>query len=418
MSKFLNIFAPAMGGTAGVLGLAYLVADQFVVDIPAPARMVLVPGAQAQDSTPTATETAAMAAPTAAPSVDSAFEVASLIRKGGYGIGRTALPEEVAAWNVDVAPDGTGLPDGSGSVEDGEMLFSEHCAVCHGEFAEGVDNWPKLAGGDDTLADEDPVKTVGSYWPYASTVWDYVHRSMPYGNAQSLSDDDTYAIVAYILYSNFIVDDDFVLTKDNFTEITMPNADGFFVDDRDQVEVPLFSKEPCMSDCKDSIDVVKRAADVNVTPGQDLTAARALIPGQVTASAAAAVAAVTESAPTAAPEVAEAVAGDGADAALVEKGAKVFKKCQACHQVGDGAKNRTGPLLTGVVGRGAGAVDGFRYSGPMQDAAANGLVWTSEELHGFLKSPRKYLKGTSMGFAGLRKDEEIDAVIAYIESNS
>ena len=124
-----------------------------------------------------------------------------------FGLGRPALPEEIAAWDVDIRPDGTGLPRGRGDVATGEEVFTEHCSACHGDFAEGVDNWPELAGGQGTLADEDPVKTVGSYWPYLATVWDYVNRSMPYGAAQTLTSDQIYAIVAYILYSNDLVDE-------------------------------------------------------------------------------------------------------------------------------------------------------------------------------------------------------------------
>ncbi|HMQ57453.1 MAG TPA: c-type cytochrome, partial [Rhizobiaceae bacterium] len=177
-------------------------------------------------SAPTEQAPAAEATPAA-----TAAETAGMVKsKGKFGIGRQATDAEIKAWNVDVSPDGTGLPEGSGSVEDGEGLFSEHCAACHGEFAEGVDNWPKLAGGEDTLADDDPLKTVGSYWPYLSTTWDYVHRSMPFGGAGVLSDDETYAIVAYILYSNNLVDEDFVLSKENFLDVKMPNAGGFIVD--------------------------------------------------------------------------------------------------------------------------------------------------------------------------------------------
>ncbi|MGD9866153.1 MAG: c-type cytochrome, partial [Pseudodonghicola sp.] len=168
------------------------------------------------------------------------------------GLGRPALPEEIAAWNMDVSPDGTGLPEGSGSVMDGEALFSDYCAVCHGDFAEGVDNWPKLAGGAGTLADKDPLKTVGSYWPYLSTTWDYVHRSMPFGNAQTLKPDEVYAIVAYILYSNDLVEDDFVLSKENFLEVEMPNKDGFIVDDRETAEAAFWKAEPCMTNCKET----------------------------------------------------------------------------------------------------------------------------------------------------------------------
>ncbi len=99
-----------------------------------------------------------------------------------------------------------------------------------------MDNWPVLAGGFGTLGDKDPVKTVGSYWPYLSTVWDYVNRSMPFGEAQSLSADEVYAIVAYMLYSNDLVDEDFVLSDTNFAEFEMHNARGFVVDDRPETE--------------------------------------------------------------------------------------------------------------------------------------------------------------------------------------
>ncbi len=180
------------------------------------------------------------------------------------GIGREATPDEIAAWDIDVRPDGLGLPEGSGNALDGEEIFTEKCAVCHGDFGEGVGRYPALAGGFDTLADDRPVKTVGSYWPYLSTAWDYIHRAMPYGDAQSLKDDEVYAIVAYILYLNDLVDDDFTLTRENFTEITLPNAENFRPDDRAEVEVPLFN-DTCMENCKDSVEITSRA-DPELTP--------------------------------------------------------------------------------------------------------------------------------------------------------
>lgn len=185
-----------------------------------------------------------------------------------FGLGRPALPEEIAAWDLDVSPDGTGLPVGSGDVMTGDELFYDNCAACHGDFAEGVDNWPSLAGGLGTLDHDDPEKTVGSYWPYLSTAWDYVHRSMPFGGAQTLAPDDVYAIVAYILYSNDLVDEDFVLSNENFLEVEMPNANGFIIDDRDTVEVPVFTREPCMSNCKDSVEITMRATVLDVTPDE------------------------------------------------------------------------------------------------------------------------------------------------------
>lgn len=184
-----------------------------------------------------------------------------------FGLGREALPEEIAAWDVKVMPDGRGLPTGSGDVATGEDLFIEHCAACHGDFAEGLDNWPSLAGGEGSLDHDDPKKTVGSYWPYLSTVWDYVHRSMPFGQAQTLTPDETYAITAYILYSNNLVDDDFVLSNENFTEVKMPNADGFIEDDRATTEYPKFSAEPCMENCKENVEITMHASILDVTPG-------------------------------------------------------------------------------------------------------------------------------------------------------
>lgn len=160
------------------------------------------------------------------------------------GIGRAAGADEIAGWDIDVRPDGLGLPPGQGSVMDGEMLYESRCASCHGTFGEGVGRWPVLSGGFDTLTHERPTKTVGSYWPYASTLWDYIHRAMPFTAPRSLSADETYAISAYVLYLNDIVDDEFVLTQDNLASIEMPNQDGFFLDDR-----PDSPNTRCMKDC-------------------------------------------------------------------------------------------------------------------------------------------------------------------------
>ena len=182
------------------------------------------------------------------------------------GLGRAALPEEISAWDVAVLPDGQGLRPGSGDVATGEEVFAANCAMCHGEFAEGLDSWPVLAGGDGTLRDMRPVKTIGSYWPHLSTVYDYIHRSMPFGAAQTLSVDETYAITAFLLYSNGLVEDDFVLSDKNFTEIQLPNADGFYPDDRAESEYPLFSKAACMTDCLPEQKITKRAVELNVTP--------------------------------------------------------------------------------------------------------------------------------------------------------
>lgn len=185
---------------------------------------------------------------------------------GQFGLGTQATKEEVAGWDIDVRPDGQGLPEGSGTVSVGEEVFAEKCAVCHGDFGEGVDRWPVLAGGRDTIKSDDPVKTVGSYWPYLSTVYDYIYRAMPFGDAQSLTHDETYAIVAYLLYMNDVVtDEEFELSKENFTSVKMPNEMNFIDDDRP--DTPLVTEAGlCMKDCKADVKITKRAMIVDVTP--------------------------------------------------------------------------------------------------------------------------------------------------------
>ena len=187
---------------------------------------------------------------------------------GNFHLGRKALKEEVAAWDIDVRPDGVGLPVGKGTVAQGEPIYAEACAICHGDFGEGIDRWPVLAGGFDTLAEERPEKTVGSYWPYLSTVYDYIRRAMPFGNARSLSDDEVYALTAYVLFLNDIVDDEeFELSNENFSEIRLPNEENFFADDRLKEPHYINSGEPCMSDClPGKAKVTMRARVLDVTP--------------------------------------------------------------------------------------------------------------------------------------------------------
>lgn len=336
---------------------------------------------------------------------------ATALWAGEYGLGRPALPEEIAAWDVKVMPDGRGLPEGSGDVWTGDEVFGEHCAVCHGDFAEGIGNWPKLAGGADTLDRDDPLKTVGSYWPYLSTVFDYVNRSMPFGNAQSLTPDEVYAIVAYILYSNNLVEDDFELSHKNFMDVELPNAGGFIVDDRAVTEYAIWHGEPCMENCKESVEITMHATVLDVTPDEQTAT-------EETSAAEPVAVAVAEPETAAEPEAAPAAEVATIDPALIAEGEKVFKKCSACHQVGEGATNRVGPVLNGVMGRSAGSVEGFKYSDALQTVAADGLVWTDETLTAFLANPRGYMKGTKMSFAGLKKDEDLAAISAYLSSFS
>lgn len=169
---------------------------------------------------------------------------------GHFGYGQDASPTEIAGWDIDVRPDGKGLPPGSATPEDGEMLYEDQCAICHGSFGEGVGRYPVLSGGAGTLTEPRPEKTIGSFWPYASTLWDYIHRAMPFAEPESLSDEEVYAITAYVLYLNDLVDYEFELNQDNLALIDMPNKDGFFLDDR-----PDTANELCMSDCKDPASI-------------------------------------------------------------------------------------------------------------------------------------------------------------------
>jgi S-disulfanyl-L-cysteine oxidoreductase SoxD len=184
------------------------------------------------------------------------------------GIGREATPAEIAGWDIDVRPDGKGLPAGKGTAAQGEEVFQAQCAACHGEFGEGKDRWPVLAGGHGSLKADRPEKTIGSYWPYASTVFDYVRRAMPFGNAQSLSNDELYAVTAYLLLMNDVIKDPkFELSARTFSTIKMPNADGFYDDDRETAEKHFWNRKPCMKDCrKDAASVTNRASVLDVTP--------------------------------------------------------------------------------------------------------------------------------------------------------
>lgn len=170
-----------------------------------------------------------------------------------YGYGKAATSEEISGWDIDVRPDGTGLPPGEGSVEDGEYLYEDKCAECHGSFGEGNNQFPALAGGEGTLTDKRPHRTVGSYWPHTSTLWDYINRAMPYTQPESLSATEVYAITAYVLFLNDLVDDDFVLSRENFASVDLPNRTNFVPDSR-----PDTDNVRCMKNCKepDSIQVV------------------------------------------------------------------------------------------------------------------------------------------------------------------
>lgn len=153
------------------------------------------------------------------------------------GLGRRATPQEVAAWNVDVDPRGRGLPAGSGTAAQGRALFAERCAVCHGQAGEGQGTFPRLIGRDPRQGfpfGRDPKlpRTIGNYWPYATTLYDYVHRAMPLTSPGSLAPDETYALVAFLLARNEIIPEGETIDARTLPMVRMPARDRFVRDDR------------------------------------------------------------------------------------------------------------------------------------------------------------------------------------------
>lgn len=216
-------------------------------------------------------------------------------QKNEVKFGRTATANEIKAWDIDVMPDGTGLPEGEGSVEEGDELYESKCASCHFDFGAGGAGYPALQQGNayemqKTLTnqrlkpdDDGPKRNFGSYWPYASTAWWYIKTGMPHPAPMSLTNDEVYALMAYMLSINEItidgeeLDDEFVLNKENFSKIVMPNKDGFIpkIDGKDGLEnVRKFYDNPknfggnktrCMKNCFDGEPIVARIQGVGIS---------------------------------------------------------------------------------------------------------------------------------------------------------
>lgn len=184
-----------------------------------------------------------------------AEEPANSCQDRPYCLGTVSGHAAFAAWDIDILPDGSGLPDGQGDAKRGEEIYAEQCAVCHGEDGTGGvkedpehGGYPALVSGDSvvplTSLDKWPSKNIGTYWPYATTVFDYVRRSMPFAAPQSLSNDEVYSVVAYLLARNKLIPEDMVVNKSNLAAVEMPNQEGFACDSR-----PDIFNERCMSDC-------------------------------------------------------------------------------------------------------------------------------------------------------------------------
>lgn len=144
----------------------------------------------------------------------------------GPDLGRAVSEADLAAWDNSIPPDGTGLPAGSGTVQEGAKVYAMRCQSCHGEGGAG-DPADPLVNGVGSLEAAEPMKTVGSFWPYATTLFDYTRRAMPLDAPQSLSDDEVYAVTAFILSENGVIADDAEMNAETLPQVEMPNRDGF-----------------------------------------------------------------------------------------------------------------------------------------------------------------------------------------------
>jgi mono/diheme cytochrome c family protein len=159
---------------------------------------------------------------------------AMLAQSPKYGVGRAATPEEVKAWDISISPDGTGLPEGSGTAVQGKEVYASKCAKCHGGQGQGGDEGP-LVGGQGTLRTPKPLKTVGSFWPYATTLFDYTRRAMPFKQPGTLTPNQVYAVVAHVLFLNGIIGENTVMDAKSLPQVKMPNRGGFVPDSRPDV---------------------------------------------------------------------------------------------------------------------------------------------------------------------------------------
>ncbi|HEX2278451.1 MAG TPA: cytochrome c [Candidatus Tectomicrobia bacterium] len=151
-----------------------------------------------------------------------------------YGVGRPPTAEEVRAWDLTIRPDGQGLPPGRGTAALGKPIYAERCASCHGETGEDP-KYSRLVGGQGTLATDKPIRTIGSFWQYAPTLWSYIRRAQPYDNPGSLTPDQVYAVTAYLLHRNGIIGEQDVMDAQTLPQVKMPNRDGFVPDSRPDV---------------------------------------------------------------------------------------------------------------------------------------------------------------------------------------
>jgi cytochrome c553 len=156
-----------------------------------------------------------------------AVSIAALAQAPTYNVGRNPTKAEIQAWDISIGPDGKELPPGSGTAKQGAAIYAKKCAACHGPTGEGSQLAPHLLGGKGTLTTLQPVRTIGSYWPFATTIWDYINRAMPQGQGGSLSANEVYALTAFVLFRNSIVQESDVIDAKSLPKVQMPNRNGF-----------------------------------------------------------------------------------------------------------------------------------------------------------------------------------------------
>jgi len=202
-----------------------------------------------------------------------AFAHAADAAPARYGFGRPATAQEIAGWDIDVRPDGRGLPDGRGSVAEGQAIYDAKCASCHGTFGESND-YLALAGGVGTLASDQPQRTLGSKLNHATTLFDYIRRAMPFNAPQSLTNDEVYALTAYVLNLNDIVPADATLDRASILAVKMPNRDGFTTDHGFMTRdgKPDTHNVACMANCGPEARVASRIPDYARDDHGDLAA--------------------------------------------------------------------------------------------------------------------------------------------------
>jgi cytochrome c551/c552/cytochrome c5 len=274
--------------------------------------------------------------------VVAAFAIAvSSVVAAPYGFGKPATPQEVAGWDIDVRPDGTGLPPGRGSVAQGQAIFDEKCASCHGTFGES-NSTMQIAGGVGSLASDQPVRTTGSKLNHATTLWDYINRAMPFGAPQTLQPDEVYALTAYVLNLNDIVPADTVLDRESLPKLRMPNRDGFTTDHGFMRAngKPDTHNVACMRNCVTTIRLSSEIPDYARDQHGNLVEQKRDIggvPGVIVAAAPAAARTATPSTPLGIAKAAACMACHGIDQKVVGPG---FRQVSARYAGQPGAQAR------------------------------------------------------------------------------